>query len=198
MLSKGNYMMPLVKFVEKLEGGQSMDFGNFSISRDYNDYIICSGRKSLTYFVNEFVSKLNDEGILEDNIIKIDLGELIFDFGEYDNGYDYFKVNRILNTIVENKMNFEILDSGYRTFVEYRRELKEDEFKVYWTDGENYYENIKLDLILTGSGFPEVLRVFGDGNPIRVFVYDSEDTPRSDSSKSDYKIYVANIAILES
>ncbi len=198
MLPRGKYFMPLLKFVEKLDNGQSINFGNFYVTKEC-DYKVCMDPYALVN-VENFQYKLNDEGILEDGIVTVDMSELIFDFREYSNGFDYHKVRRILDTITENKMNFEILDIANKTVAEYYREFKDnDGFQLYWTDGdENYYEELELELVLAHAMIPERLRVLGDGELIKEFLYDPCDVHSSDSDKECYKIYVANIATSES
>lgn len=198
MLPRGKYFMPLEKFIEKLEEGQSIDFGKFYIQKECG-YKVCIDLYALVNIENS-QDKLNDEGILECGIVTVDMSELIFDFNKYSNGFDYHKVNRILDTITENKMNFEIIDINNKTVAEYYREFKDDYvLQMYWTDGDdNYYEELKLELVLAHAMTPERLLVYGDGKLIKEFLYDPRDVHSSNSDKECYKIYVANIATSES
>lgn len=164
MLPRGRYIMPLLKFVESLEEGESIDFGAFDVAKFHYEFEIYFKNQMVKYKYEELSSHLNDEGILVDDIMALDLSTLSMKTRTLPLKSERTLKNKVLKVITDNKMDFELTSEDGTVINGFMRDFDDSgEFK--WFDAyDKCYSDLELKFVES-----DTLQVLGDGELLYKF-----------------------------
>ena len=136
MLTREKYEIPLLKFAENLESGESLDFGSFDISRVGDTFEISIGNQVVRYTLDELNSCLEEEGILINGTVAFNMPTLTIRIKALPLESQRRLMNKALKVIIDNKMAFNITSEDV-----------DNSGKFKWFDNNDNYSSLELKFV---------------------------------------------------
>ena len=163
-MARGKYEMPLLKFLESLEEGESINFGTFDVAKYQYMFEIYFNDQMVKYNYEKLSSCLKDEGILVDGILALDLSTLSMETRTLPLKSERKLKNKVLKVITDNKMDFEVMSKDGTVANGFIRDF-DDSGKFGWFDAqEKRYSDLELKFVESDN-----LQVWGDGKLLYEF-----------------------------
>ncbi len=164
MLPRGRYLMPLLKFLENLEEGESIDFGTFDVAKFHYEFEIYFKNQMVKYKYEELSSHLNDEGILVDDIMALDLSTLSMKTRTLHLKSERNLKNKVLKVITDNKMDFELTSEDGTIINGFIRDFDDSGQFKWFGENNKCYSDLELKFVES-----DTLQVLGDGKILYEF-----------------------------
>lgn len=146
MLTRDKYEIPLLKFAESLESGESLDFGSFDISRVGDTFEISIGNQVVRYTLDELKSYLKEEGILINGTVAFNVPTLTIRIKALPLESQRRLMNKALKVIIDNKMAFNITSEDGSILNGFIRDV-DNSGKFKWFDNNDNYSSLELKFV---------------------------------------------------